>query len=230
MSTTPTHEAVAEQVIRSLEANVGILHASAQLEVNDEPDPRDEHVRRHLERAAEVVRACAALGRANNPTALGLLARTHLEALIQVLWVTGSTTNADELVDAKADEVVRMARVNMQSGKLRVMNKTTGEDESARFLSDERLKPRRRRRSVESYAEEAGVHDLYNIFYRFLSLETHGHQLEVNADRSDWKLTAMHLQGIGGLTQALGHTGVRWLIHRQKPNNEELRDLLGLPR
>ena len=223
------HKATAEKVVRSLAATPNILLASAQLEVIGGPDPRDDLVRRALERSAEVVRACTDLGQSNNPTALGVLARAHLEALIQMLWVTLSSENAVELSQGRSNEVVRMARINMQSGKLRVVNKITGGDETKKFLSDDRMKIKSRRKSVEAYAEEAGVKDLYNVFYRFMSLDVHGHNTDAVPETSDWQLTAMHLQGIGGLTQALGHTGIRWLLHRQRPTNEELRALLGLP-
>lgn len=229
MSDQTTHKVIACRVAQSLEANVGVLRAGARLDVTDAPDPRDGHVRQSLERAAEIVRACADLGRRNNPTALGMLARAHLEALIRILWVTTSVQNAEELSDVRTEELVRMAKVNLRSGKLRVIDQATGEDETARLLADERMNTKKHRKSVEAYAKEAGVQDLYNVFYRFMSLEVHAHRLD-GGHKADWELTAMHLQGIGGLTQAIGHVGVRWLLHRQRPSNEELRGLLGIGR
>ena len=221
-------EGFALQLARSLGERATVLRASAELEGTGAADPRDLRTRRFLERGSEIVRACAALGQMNNPTAIAILARAHLESLIQLLWVTLSEQNAVDLTESTSEELIRMAKVNMRSGKLSITNEHTGKDETASLLSDERMKTTRPRRSIEACAQAAGVSDLYNVFYRFMSLETHGHKLDGSSGKSDWELTAMHLQSIGGLTQALGHVGVRWLVHRQRPNNEELRGLLGL--
>jgi hypothetical protein len=71
------------------------------------------------------------------------------------------------------------------------------------------------------------VEDLYNIFYRALSLEVHGHQMD-SPEISNEELAVMHMQGIGALSRATGHSGVRWLIHRDRTDNETLRKILGL--
>jgi hypothetical protein len=228
---TPNSEIPLDQfvlgLVNSLDQRAALLKASAGL-VADGDDLRDTHVRSLLERGGEIARACAALGRQANPTALGLLARVHLEDLIRLHWVTMSVKNAESLHEAGIDGVIRVANVNMQSGKLQVLDERSGEDVTAQIAADKRMKTVQRRKNVEACATEAGVLDLYNVFYRFMSLETHGHRLDSSNRKSGLELTSMHLQGIGGITQALGHAGARGLVHRQRPTNEELWGLLGL--
>ena len=85
-----------------------------------------------------------------------------------------------------------------------------------------------KRKSIEEQAKEAGVHDLYTVFYRFLSLETHGHSEMIQEELAVEELCEIHLQGIGAICRAIGQACVWWLIKRGVPDNESLRDILGL--
>jgi hypothetical protein len=53
------------------------------------------------------------------------------------------------------------------------------------------------------------VEDLYNIFYRSLSIGGHCHSLRKGD--GDFDLAVMHMQGVGAIAVATGHSGVRWL-------------------
>lgn len=75
-------------------------------------------------------------------------------------------------------------------------------------------------------AQEAGVEDLYEIFYRFMSMATHGHEIGRDA-KADAALT-VEMQGVGALSIAIGHVGVRWLTRAELTDNETLRSLLGI--
>jgi hypothetical protein len=180
-----------------------------------------------LGRCAELTRGAGVLGRERNPVALSILARAVLEDLILILWVTISDTNATELKEAGIAELARMARINLETGKLKIMNRQTGEDATSEFLESERFKNLPKRKSVASRAEDAGVTDLYNIFYRFLSLDTHGHETGRDKSEDTTGQVVMQMQGIGALSKAVGHAGTRWLLHRERTDNETLRMLLG---
>jgi hypothetical protein len=43
----------------------------------------------------------------------------------------------------------------------------------------------------------------------------------------NWDLSVMHMQGIGAMLKAVGHTGTIWLLNRQRLSNDDLRKLLG---
>lgn len=116
------------------------------------------------------------------------------------------------------------------AGNARVKNRDTGEDASAEFLESAQMKNIPKRKSVEEQAKEADVLDLYTVFYRLLSLETHGHQIASEEASAVVTLCETHLQGIGAISRATGQAGVWWLLHRSWPDNESIRNALGLNR
>jgi len=192
------------------------------------PTEMDAAIQVMLSRSAELLRGAASLGNDGNAAALEVIARALLENLIAILWVQVDAAHPDHLKQATDAEFTRIAKVNLRAGKLRIVNRETGEDASAEFLESHRFQSLPRRMSIEDRAKQAGVEDLYNIFYRSLSMGVHGHSLG-GADKSS-DLTVMHMQGVGAIALATGHSGVRWLVHRERTDNETLRGLLGLGR
>jgi len=191
-------------------------------------DPRDEPLIKILLRCAELSRGCADVGRGFNATALAILARALLENFILALWVTKSEENACSLEHEAVAELARIARLNLGAGKLKIVNQETGEDATSQFLNSGRFKNLPKRVSVEARAREANVLDLYNIFYRSLSMDTHGHGESTSNNEFYLDLAVMHLQGIGALLKAIECTGRMWLNERRCPDNEELRVIFGL--
>ena len=145
-----------------------------------------------------------------------------------ILWIILEERNAVELKNAGIAELTRTARINLESGKAKIINRNTGADATAQFLSDDRLKSIPKRKSVEERAKEAGVLDLYNILYRILSLETHGHDLNSAEGSGEFDLSVMHMQGIGALLSAVKNAGSQWILYCQRLSSEDLRKLLGL--
>lgn len=214
-------------LVASLKKHADALAAAASMDVNGiAPTDMDAAVRGMLSRSSELLRGAASLGNDVNPIALEVIARALLENLITILWVQVDAAHSDHLKKAAVTEIARMARVNLKAGKARVMNRETGEDSTAEFLASDRFKNLPRRMSVEDRAKQAGVEDLYNIFYRSLSMGVHGHSL--GGSDTSLERTIMHMQGVGAIAFATGHSGVRWLIHRERTDNETLRKLLGL--
>ena len=206
-----------------------LLAAAAAMDALGQPVTTDEAVREMLKRAADLVRGASALGAQGNQTALGVLSRAILENLIVLLWVQVAEENVATLKKAALVELARAAKINFEKGKARIINRQTGEDATAEFLQSDRFKSRGKRASVESRAKEAGVEDLYTVFYRFMSLDMHGLGPARKGEDQD-SIAIIHMQGIGALATASGHAGVRWLVHRQRTDNETLRALLGIGR
>ncbi len=211
----------------SLLIQVNLLAQAALIEHTGAVTSRDTEVRKMLNRSAELVRGAATLGTQRNDVALAVLARTILENLIVMLWVAISETNAIERKESGLAELARLTRVNLKSGKLKVINISIGEDATADFVMPEHLRSSPQRKSVEKLASEAGVSDLYNIFYRGLSMELHGHELIESCDRDSEQASVMHMQGIGALSKATGHVGVHWLRNRERTDNATLRGIFG---
>jgi hypothetical protein len=216
-----------ELIYQSLMTQAGLLASAATIDATGDKHGRDKLIQQILGRSAELMRGAGSLGRDKNPITLGIVARAILENLILILWVVISEENAREQDDAGVAELARLARINLESGKAMIRDRDTGLDATAEFFASERFKNLPKRKNVVTRAEEAGVADLYNIFYRFLSMEMHGHEVG-KGDGDDDAAEIIHMQGIGALGQAIGHAGVRWLLHRERTDNETLRILLGL--
>lgn len=216
-------------VVAILKKHGETLSVAAAMEVSSEtPAAMDIAIRSMLYRAADLTRGAASLGEDNNAVALEVVCRALLENLITLLWVQVDAVHPDQLKVAGVAELERMFRLNLESGVARVLRRDTGEDATAEYLASKKSERLPRRTSVEVRARQAGVEDLYNVFYRALSMGVHGHALRESSNNAELSLT--HMQGVAALALATGHSGVRWLVHRQRTDNETLRDLLGLAR
>ena len=215
-------------LVELLNTQSTFLIASSQMKGSESVDPRDTFVRQQLRRAADLVSGAAALGAARNAACLGILSRSLLEQLITVSWSIRSVENAESQIGAGSGEMAKALRINLKAGTAKIRDRHTGEDVTANYLANEQAKQSRKRRSVEEQAKEAGILDLYTVFYRLLSLETHGHNETPSEKSESDKLCAIHLQGIGGISRAIGQACVWWLMHRHWPDSESLRDVLGL--
>lgn len=215
-------------LVESLKVQAGLLIQASEMEAGESPDARDEFTRQQLRRASELVKGAVALGAIENSACLGILSRSLLEQLITVLWGIRSVENAESQMGAGPAELAKALKMNLKAGTAKMLDRDTDEDLTAQFLEKEQAKRTRRRKSVEDQAKEAEVQDLYTVFYRLLSLETHGHNETPSEKSKSDKLCIIHLQGIGGISRAIGQACVWWLMHRHWPDNESLRDVLGL--
>lgn len=203
-----------------------MLVQSSENEWAESSSPVDEPVRKILLRGAEIIRGATDLGLSENPTALAILSRQLLELFISLQWVISDPEKAAKYAEFSIDELDRLAQMAMKDGLMTVKSKEDGADVTNDYLSA-RDKPKKGV-SIEQQARESGILHLYQIFYRFMSLETHGKCETVfnSAERSE--VTLVHLQAISAISQVFGHTAILWLLHRQKVTNEKIRELLGL--
>jgi len=226
---TPTTKSL-EELLDSLHEQVALLLAASEVEASGQADLRDEIARQQLGRAADLVRGAATLGANHNAACLGILGRCLLEQLITILWAVRSVENAQLHQNSANAELAKVLRINLKAGKAKIKNRHTGADATEEFLKTDQMKSIPKRKSVEELAKEAEVSDLYTVFYRFMSLETHGHHDAPNDSFDSISLCEMHLQGIGSISRAIGQACVWWLLHRSWPDNESIRNVLGLNR
>lgn len=194
---------VLDGLVESLRTHASLLIRSSEIEATGAPDPRDNFVRQELRRAAELVSGAAALGAIANPACLGILSRSLLEQLITVLWGIRSIENAESQSNAGTAQLAKAFKMNLEAGTAQVFDRSTGEEVTARYLEREQVK-RSSPPSIQQKAKEADVADLYTVFYRFLSLETHGHSESPREKSEIVDLSVIHLQGIGGISRAIG--------------------------
>lgn len=217
-----------DKLVDSLSEQVALLIAASEVKATGQADLRDEIARQQLGRAAELVRGAAALGANHNAACLGILGRCLLEQLITVLWAVRSIENAQSHQSSAKSELAKALRSNLKAGKAKIKNRHTGGDATAEFLETDQMKSIPARKSIEQLAREAEVSDLYTVFYRFMSLDTHGHHDASKDDSDATSLCEVHLQGIGAISRAIGQACVWWLLHRSRPDNESIRAVLGL--
>lgn len=216
------------ELVQSLSEQVSTLIVASEIDAPEPADPRDDLVRQQLRRTSELARGAAALGADQNPSCLGILGRCLLEQLISSLWAIRSVENTEAHQMAAKAELAKAFKINLMRGNAKVKNKITGEDVTAEFLQTAQMKKIPKRKSVEEQAREADVLDLYTVFYRFMSLETHGHQNAPGESPAVAELCEIYLQGIGAICRAIGQACVWWLLHRSWPDNESIRAVLGL--
>lgn len=192
---------------------------------SDDHPKRDRYSRCILARTSDLVASCSLFVEGTNAVAGQIIMRSMIEDLIRILWATLDESNAEHLMVLGVDEVKRALRANLQSRAGRVMDRE-GNDRSEQLLRDSSLSASIKKKTVETMAREAGAIDLYNAFYRFISLQTHGNLLDAPSVTSPLEISAV-LSGAGAISKATGHVGVRWLLRRERPNNNELHKVLG---
>lgn len=200
------------------------MAAGAAMDAKDALHPEiDNFVRQSLKAGSELMRSCASLAHGANELAVNVLARSIIEASLKTHWATLSSENAKYLLALSTEQMKAIFAANAKAGIAKIVDKE-GNDFTADFLSSGGATRGQKQISIEAMARQAGLVDLYNVFYRFQSLHTHGN----NISGAGTQTSALTLNCVGAFSVLLGHQGVRWLVHRSRPDNEEIRSLLGL--
>lgn len=211
----------------SLATQAEMLRAASKFDARSSDQPiRDKYVRFTLTRTADLVRACALFVEPTHIVAGEVLMRSMLEDLIKILWATISEENAKKLCSSSIDQLKSIMRANIEGGTARITDKQ-GKDHSARFLKGDTLAPSGKKKSVETMARDAGIVGIYNMFYRFASIQTHGNTVGLTMPNTAADVLIV-LSGAGAVAKATGHTAIRWLLGRERPSNKDLVELLGV--
>nr|WP_270049487.1 DUF5677 domain-containing protein [Thalassolituus pacificus] len=177
-------------------------------------------------RGSEIIRGGADLGKTKNPTALGIITRQLVELLISLQWIISSPERAEKYSDFSLNELDRVAQIVMNDGLLSVKAREDGTDVTKEFLA--KREKAKKGVSIEQQARESDLIHIYQVLYRFMSLDTHGKSETIVDPEESLEATLVQLQTIGAISQAFGHIAILWLMHRQKTDNETIRELLGL--
>jgi hypothetical protein len=186
----------------------------------------DTPVRSILIRMSEIIRGASDIAASKNPTALSILSRQLLESFISLHWVISAPERAEKYSQFKSNEFKRVAQILMKEGLLQIKAKDDDTDVTREYLSNQE-KPQKGV-PIEQQARQSGIIDVYQMFYRLMSLDTHGKSETVIDSQKQEECTLIHLEAIGAISKASGHVAVLWLLNRKRVDNEKLRDLLGL--
>jgi len=213
-----------ELIAKDLAQRSGAMAAGAKMSAKDALHPQiDAVVRQMLQAGSELMNSCAMLAQGPHDLAINILLRSVIELAIKAHWATMSADNADSLQNATREQFKTLFKVNAKRGIVRMVDRD-GNDHTQSFLNSGRLDKGSQLPSIEVMADRCGLRDLYNVFYRFQSLHTHANDLGAGSPQTK----EATLGAIGIFCILLGHIGVRWLLHRSRPDNEEIRQLLGL--
>jgi hypothetical protein len=176
-----------EEYTFQLKQKADALKARANLPKYFAPQDQQAKTRFYfLNRAAQVGEACS---RAHDlPTPLFVLMRVLCEDLILLFWISLSEQNAAEYAKLPISEVARIARINLERGRAQIRHCQTGENATEKLLPGLRELEKKGGR-VEQIAKDAGLHAVYDLLYRFGSLELHGKSFGL-PDQDDERLPA----------------------------------------
>lgn len=217
-------ESNVEAIAKDLMLQSGAMLAGASMGAKDALHPEiDAFVREALKAGSELMASCASLAVGPNELAVNVLIRSIIELSLKLHWATLSSDNAKHLLALSTEQVKMIFRVNAQTGVAKIVDRQ-GNNFTTEFLASGRADRRQKQVSLETMAQQSGLHGIYNLFYRFQSMHSHGD----NVSGSCAMTTSGTLAVVGVFSILLGHLGVRWLVHRSRPDIEEIRSLLGL--
>ncbi|MBD7987444.1 hypothetical protein H9645_05320 [Luteimonas sp. Sa2BVA3] len=217
-------ESNVEAIAEDLMLRSGAMSAGASMDAKDKLHPEiDAFVRESLKAGSELMSSCASLAVGPHELAVNVLVRSIIELSLKLHWATLSSDNAKHLLALSTEQVKTIFRVNARTGIAKIVDRQ-GNDFTAEFLASGRAERGQKQVSLEAMAQQSGLHGIYNLFYRFQSMHSHGN----NVSGSSALTTTNTLGVVGVFSILLGHLGVRWLVHRSRPDNEEIRSLLGL--
>lgn len=126
-------------------------------------------------RASQIAKACMFCSQL--PTPLRILNRVLCEDLFLVFWVAISESNAQEYEGGGLSEIAKMMRVNLDSRRAVIRKKSSGEKATDEFMATEFMPKLKAlgspRTKIEQIAQQCGLQRVYDIVYRFDSLEVH---------------------------------------------------------
>ncbi|MGQ0697189.1 MAG: DUF5677 domain-containing protein [Panacagrimonas sp.] len=217
-------ESNVDLIAKDLKLRSEAMAAGAAMPAKDSEHPETDLIlRQSLSTGSELMVSCAALALGPHELAVNVLIRSLIELGLKGHWATLSRENSRHLLASSKEQVKTIFKANAKTGIARIVD-SGGNDRTAEFLASGRAEREQKQTSLETLAQQCGLHDIYNVFYRFQSMHTHGNDV---SDRSQ-ETRAVTLCCVGAFSMFLGHVGVRWLVSRSRPDNEEIRNLLGL--
>lgn len=205
------------------------MAAAVAMEAATPANPeRDKYVRAAFQRCSSVMGSCVKLTGESDGLALQILNRVLIEEAIKIRWAILSESNAASLNSEGVNQLRKLMRINIGEGLAKFRDKVTGADLTEETVrAGKILGASQKSKPIEVMANEADLRHIYTIFYRFGSLSTHGN----SSDSPAWEKMGdvpVNFGAIGAFGRMIGHIGIFWIRHRHNPDNESLRDILGL--
>lgn len=159
-------------------------------------------------------------------TPLFALMRIICELMFRIDWVSLSSTNATEFESEVRSEIAKIASVNLERGRATIVNRTTGEDHTATILPEIRTL-KQPGKIIETLANNLGLSKVYDIVYRFSSLEVHMKTFGTKSSSEETALSA-GLDSIVSLTKVIILITENKVLHNRITTADEILKVLGI--
>lgn len=177
-----------------------------------------------LKRAVELSDGCLLCAKQNLPAPIYVMTRGLLESLIWVCWITKSSENAQQYIDATKNELKRIARKNLKTGHGKVVDRETQEDKTQELLKSDWVKDIRPRLQIEGAAKDVGLDKLYTQKYGLLSIFAHGIMFETNASTKEDMSNTLAIANV--LMECINLVVNNWIVSRKQTPIEEIYAIL----
>ena len=161
---------------------------------------RDKVLFYFMGRAAEIGEASFRISDLQMP--LFVLARVLCEDFFTMYWVSLSEKNADEYQKAALSEMAKIIHKNLTNKRARIRHISSKKDVTAEFLP----KLGRRiikKKTIQQIAAASGLSKVYDIVYRYDSLEVHGNTFEVSEMTPQMDGIAVAASAVNALLRAI---------------------------
>nr|HEV7952810.1 DUF5677 domain-containing protein [Candidatus Acidoferrales bacterium] len=132
-----------------------------------------------INRAVQIGEAAFYIPKLRTP--LALFARTLCEDLFLLFWASQSEAKALEFEKRATSASLTVLRKNLEQNRARIRHRETGEDVTQQFLPEIKdlisESPQ-----IRTLAFESGLGKVYDILYRFNSLDVHGNTFGLPLD------------------------------------------------
>lgn len=161
---------------------------------------RDKVLRYFMDRAAQLGEACFRTSDLQMP--LFVLARVLCEDFFTMYWASLSEENSTEYSKVALSEMAKMLRHNLKNKRARVRDIPSGKDVTAEFLPE--LEGHvTKKKTIEQIAKESGLSKVYDIVYRYDSLEVHGNTFGLSDLRSEMDGIAVAVSAINAFLRVI---------------------------
>jgi hypothetical protein len=161
---------------------------------------RDKVLVYFMDRAAQISEASFRINDLQLP--LFVLARVLCEDLFTMYWVSLSDSNAEEYCKFATSEMAKVISTNLKNKRARVRKVSSKKDVTAEFLPKLASRIVKKTR-VEQIAELTGLSKVYDIVYRYNSLEVHGNTFGLSEMKPEMDGIAVAASAINALLQVI---------------------------
>ncbi len=149
--------------LKSLSSNLSICNSTIL---------QDKIIKDLLYDAIQLGEGAFLVGNARLGTPLFALMRIICELMFRIDWVSLSPDNAIEFESEVCSGMEKTVAVYLKRGRATIVNGTTGEDYTDKILPQIRTS-KQPGKIIENLAKDLGLSKVYDIVYRFSSLEVH---------------------------------------------------------